>query len=90
MMELEITRRELLREIVNTDSPELLETLRRAVQRFTKHAQQKQTIEDDCPYTQEELDMRIARSEADLAAGRVTSWQEMDKQMKQKNPWLCK
>ena len=41
------------------------------------------------PYTKEELQARIRKSELDIKAGRVYSMDEVTEEMEKKYPWLC-
>ena len=41
------------------------------------------------PYTEEELQARIRKSEEDIKAGRVYSMDEVTQEMEKKYPWLC-
>ena len=41
------------------------------------------------PYTEEELQARIRKSEEDIKAGRVYSMDEVTQEIEKKYPWLC-
>lgn len=72
-------RAQLLQDISNIDNLEALESIRRAYRR----AVNKLKKETPAPYTVEELNARIDRSEADYEAGRYISNEEMNRRMQQ-------
>lgn len=40
------------------------------------------------PYTMDEINQMIDKSLADIKAGRVLTWEEVDRDLKEKYPWL--
>ena len=67
------------------DNDELLEEATKLLRKLrTERATQTK------PYTMEEIDKRIEASLADDAAGNVLTSRQVDQQMKEKFPFLCK
>lgn len=90
-LEIEILRRELLRDILNVDDVEVLKKIRRSLDRLrVRPVNAVQEPEELRPYTMEELNKRIDEAEAEIEAGETLSSQELFAQMEHKYPWLCK
>lgn len=90
-LEIEILRRELLRDILNVDDVEVLKKIRRSLDRLrVRPVNAVQEPEELRPYTMEELNERIDEAEAEIEAGETLFSQELFAQMEYKYPWLCK
>ena len=90
-LEMEILRRELLRDILNVDDVDVLKKIRRSLDRLrVRPVNAVQEPEELRPYTMEELNKRIDEAEAEIEAGETLSSQELFAQMENKYPWLCK
>lgn len=89
-LETETLRRELLRDILDIDNPELLKKLRRSFNRIRTNYMPQVVKEDLTPYTMEELEARIDEAEAEIERGETISHQELIQNLKRKFPWLCK
>ncbi len=76
-------RAQLLQDISNVDNLEVLESIRRAYRRAMGKLKKEKEEETLKPYTLEELHARIDRSEADFAAGRYITNEEMNRRMQQ-------
>lgn len=103
-IDLNTYRNELAREILATDSIEVLETVYRAYRKAVSKAQKSLTVpapevqgdefaahcnEETAPYyTLKELNDRIDEAEAQIAAGEILSNEEADAELKEKLPWL--
>lgn len=86
-IELELCKSELAREILNTDNVELINTLRRAAQRFAKRQANKSTkAEELTSHTMEEINNWMDEAEAEIGG---TPSQEVFNQLEQKYPFLC-
>lgn len=82
-LETETLRRELLRDILDIDSPELLKKLRLSFDRICTSYMPVVAQEDLTPYTMEELDARIDEAEAEEDAGTsAASHEEVMKRMR--------
>lgn len=84
-IELDACRNELAREILATDSMEVLKSVRRAYHRAVRKEMEK--AESLAPYSMKELNARIDEAEAE--EGGTTS-EEFFAQMEREMPWLCK
>lgn len=90
-LEMEILRRELLRDILNVDDVDVLKKIRRSLDRLrVRPVNAVQEPGELRPYTMEELNKRIDEAEAEIEAGETLSSQELFAQMEHKYPWLCK
>lgn len=82
-LETETLRRELLRDILDIDNPELLKKLRRSFNRIRTNYMLQVVKEDLTPYTIEELEARIDEAEAEEDAGILaTSHEEVMTRMR--------
>ena len=79
-LEIEILRRELLRDILNVDDVEVLKKIRRSLDRLRVRPVN----------AVQELNERIDEAEAEIEAGETLFSQELFAQMEHKYPWLCK
>lgn len=86
-MQLEVSKARLAREILNTDSAEVIEKVRRAFRRATKAE-----AVAPAPYTMEEIDAHLDQFEAELEAGtlKTMTCQEANEAIRKELPWLCK
>lgn len=77
-IELELCKSELAREILNTDNVELINTLRRAAQRFAKR-QANKTAEavSPCQYTVEQVRTRATEAMGRYERGEYITNEEM-------------
>lgn len=75
----------MAREILATDSIEVLKSVRRAYHRAVRKEMEK--AESLAPYSMKELNARIDEAEAE--EGGTTS-EEFFAQMEREMPWLCK
>ena len=82
-LELEAYKAELAREILAEDSFDLL----KKVKQYFAREKKKESLR---PYTMDEINAWIDESEADEAAGREYTCEEVDRRMKEKYAWLCK
>lgn len=89
-LETETLRRELLRDILDIDNPELLKKLRNSFNRLCMDYAPTVAKEDLTPYTLEELEARIDEAEAEIERGETISSQELFLNLEHKYPWLCK
>lgn len=77
-LEIEILRRELLRDILNVDDVEVLKKIRRSLDRLrVRPVNAVQEPEELRPYTMEELNERIDEAEAEIEAGETLFSQEL-------------
>ena len=77
-LEMEILRRELLRDILNVDDVEVLKKIRRSLDRLrVRPVNAVQEPEELRPYTMEELNERIDEAEAEIEAGETLFSQEL-------------
>lgn len=74
------------------DDEEMTEKALRSIRRLRAKMSREQEKEEENlkPYTIEEIETRIERSEADIRAGRVSTSEEVFKRMEEKYPWLHK
>lgn len=68
-MELEAYKMELIRDIVETDSREVLDAVKRSMKRALKKINVEKKAEDLTPYTMEEINSWIDEAEAEEEAG---------------------
>lgn len=68
-MELEAYKMELIRNIVETDSREVLDAMKRSMKRAMKKININETEENLIPYTMEEINSWIDEAEAEEEAG---------------------
>lgn len=83
-MELEAYKAELAREILMSDSRQLLDKVKKLLRKEAKAREQL------TPYTLEELNARIDEAETQIEAGEVLTNDEVFNRMERKYPWLCK
>lgn len=92
-MELDARRAEIIRRLFDTDSMEVLDSVKRSLTRALQR-QSKQVAaevkEDLTPYTMEELNRRLDEGEAEEAAGLVYTSEEVHRSIEKEFPWLCK
>lgn len=90
--EFEVSKAQIAREILCTDSAEVLEAVRKTLRRFAKRTQSAQEAARPSigPATLEEMDTRIDHAEAEYEAGQEYSSEEVHQYMGQKYPFLCK
>lgn len=92
-MELDACRAEIIRQLFDTESLEVLNTVKRSLARAL-HRQPKETTsaveEDLTPYTMEELNRRLDEGEAEEAAGLVYTSEEVHRALEKEFPWLCR
>lgn len=92
VINLDAYRNELAREILQTDNIEVLNKVRRIFQRtiVTSEAAEEKAPSSRIvpPYTMEELKKRTECSRADIAAGRVNTWDEANRKLKEELLWL--
>lgn len=82
-LETETLRRELLRDILDIDNPELLKKLKRSFNRIRTNYMPQVVKEGLTPYTMEELEARIDEAEAEEDAGTsAASHEEVMKRMR--------
>ena len=95
-LELEARKASLAREVLNLDSLELVKKaadyLHRLTQGYAPASEDYPTTarEEAAPYTREEIDAWIDRSEADIAAGRTYTNEEVEAEEQKAFPWLTK
>ena len=87
-LETETLRRELLRDILDIDNPELLKKLKRSFNRIRTNYMPQVVKEDLTPYTMEELNARIDEFEAELEAGEWLEEEEANAKTREALPWL--
>jgi hypothetical protein len=80
-IELDACRNELAREILATDSIEVLKSVRRAYHRAVRKEMEK--AESLAPYSMKELNARIDEAEAEFAAGEGIPAEIAHQRMKQ-------
>lgn len=95
-LELEARKASLAREVLNLDSLELVKKaadyLHRLTQGYAPASEDYPATasEEAAPYTREEIDAWIDRSEADIAAGRTYTNEEVEAEERKAFPWLTK
>lgn len=95
-LELEARKALLAREVLNLDSLELVKKaadyLHRLTQGYAPASEDYPATarEEAAPYTREEIDAWIDRSEADIAAGRTYTNEEVEAEERKAFPWLTK
>lgn len=95
-LELEARKASLAREVLNLDSLELVKKaadyLHRLTQGYAPASEDYPATarEKAAPYTREEIDAWIDRSEADIAAGRTYTNEEVEAEERKAFPWLTK
>lgn len=95
-LELEARKASLAREVLNLDSLELVKKaadyLHRLTQGYAPASEDYPATarEEAAPYTCEEIDAWIDRSEADIAAGRTYTNEEVEAEERKAFPWLTK
>lgn len=92
-MELEAYKMELIREIVETDSREVLDAMKRGMKRAMKkiNINKNETHEDLTPYTMEEINSWIDEAEAEEEAGiEGSTLDKVVERMNSKYTWLSK
>lgn len=92
-MELDARRMELIRGIMETDSLEVLDKMKRAFNRAIKSVEAKHFEPiPGVPSTLEEVKQDIAEFEAGLDAGTLVTipHEEVFRSLEEKYPWLCK
>lgn len=88
-MELEAYKMELIRDIVETDSREVLDAVKRSMKRALKKINVEKKAEDLTPYTMEEINSWIDEAEAEEEAGiEGSTLEEVMDRMKKKYSWL--
>lgn len=89
-MELETYKMELIRNIVETDSREVLDAMKRSMKRAMRKVNAvKNETEDLTPYTMEEINSWIDEAEAEEEAGiEGSTLDEVKSRMKKKYAWL--
>lgn len=88
-MELEAYKLELIRDIVETDSREVLDAVKRSMKRALKKINVEKKAEDLTPYTMEEINSWIDEAEAEEEAGiEGSTLEEVMDRMKKKYSWL--
>ena len=81
-MELEAYKAELAREILMSDSRQLLDKVKKLLRKEAKAREQLKT------YTMQELDARIDEAEAEIEAGEVLTCEEANAEVRKALPWL--
>lgn len=81
-MELEAYKAELAREILMSDSRQLLDKVKKLLRKEAKAREQLN------PYTMEELNARIDEAEAEIEAGEVLTCEEANAEVRKALPWL--
>lgn len=95
-LELEARKASLAREVLNLDSLELVKKaadyLHRLTQGYAPASEDYPATarEEAASYTREEIDAWIDRSEADIAAGRTYTNEEVEAEERKAFPWLTK
>ena len=89
-MELNALRGELAHDILNIEDIEVLKEVKRNLHQIIAQAkdEMKNKSSHPRPYTLEEIHSRIAESEAQIAAGNVSTNEEVFANMRRKYPWL--
>lgn len=88
-MELEAYKLELIRDIVETDSREVLDAVKRSMKRALKKINVEKKAKDLTPYTMEEINSWIDEAEAEEEAGiEGSTLEEVMDRMKKKYSWL--
>lgn len=82
-LRLEARKAELAREILNIDNADLLNEVRKFYQQAKTRMTKESDTENIEPYTMEEIDARIDRSESDIAARRVKSAKQIEQELRQ-------
>lgn len=86
-MEFDAYRAELAREILNTDSRELLDAVRRTIKRITKNKVKEEELP---PYSLEEMKGWIKESLNDISSNRVYTLEEIEAEDLNEMPWFTK
>lgn len=81
-MELEAYKAELAREILMSDSRQLLDKVKKLLR---KESKARELLK---PYTLEELNARIDEAEAEIDAGEVLTCEEANAEVRKALPWL--
>lgn len=81
-MELEAYKAELAREILMSDSRQLLDKVKLLLRKEAKVREQLK------PYTLEELNTRLDEAEAEIDAGEVLTCEEANAEVRKVLPWL--
>lgn len=81
-IELEAYKAELAREILMSDSRQLLDKVKKLLHKEAKVREQLM------PYTLEELNARIDEAEAEIEAGEVLTCEEANAEVRKSLPWL--
>ena len=81
-MELEAYKAELAREILISDSRQLLDKVKKLLR---KESKARELLK---PYTMEELNARIDEAEAEIDAGEVLTCEEANAEVRKALPWL--
>lgn len=81
-MELEAYKAELAREILMSDSRQLLDKVKKLLR---KESKARELLK---PYTMEELNARIDEAEAEIDAGEVLTCEEANAEVRKALPWL--
>lgn len=81
-MELEAYKAELAREILMSDSQQLLDKVKKLLR---KESKARELLK---PYTMEELNARIDEAEAEIDAGEVLTCEEANAEVRKALPWL--
>ena len=84
-LELEATKAEVARQILDIDNWALLNKVRNLLAR--EHDPRPADLP---PYTLDQINAWLDESEADAEAGREYTSQEVHQMMETKYPWLCK
>ena len=90
-MELEAYRAELARQILTTESRELLDAVCRTIKRIAKsHSGTSVSKEDLTPYSMQEIKEWIHESMEDIASNNVYTLEEIEAEDLNEMPWLTK
>lgn len=81
-MELEAYKAELAREILMSDSRQLLDKVKKLLR---KESKARELLK---PYTMEELNARIDEAEVEIDAGEVLTCEEANAEVRKALPWL--
>lgn len=87
-LQLEASKAELARQILNIDNVEVLNSIRRALGRAVQRQEKLEHVPQ--PYTMEELNERIDRGLAQEKAGQGIPSSEVFSKIEEKRPWLRK
>lgn len=87
-LQLEASKAELARQILNIDNMDVLNSIRRAMGRALQRQDKVEHVQQS--YTMEELNERIDRALAQEAKGQGITSSELFSEIEEKRPWLRK